>query len=472
MSRVSLEGMRFIPSIHEMLEAEEIKEYQQNRNLSHNLLKENLQEAADHLRQAILHHGYEVCSKEEALHKILTEVKDRLAQNQEKLQKVVNATGTVLHTNLGRARLSSRAARHAMSAATSYSNLEYDLETGNRGSRHTILEELLIKATGAEAAIAVNNNAAAVYFILSAFAKNKEVLVSRGELVEIGGSFRVSSIMEESGAELVEVGTTNKTRASDYLSGLTEETAMAMKVHTSNFAIIGFTESVSSAALKQHLTAYDRDDVIVYDDLGSGSLFPFREEGIGDEPVVKNTLHEGADIISFSGDKLLGGPQAGIIAGKKSLIDQLKKHQLARVLRLDKMTLAALETTLHDFIYHENPAEALPVLRDITATQTHIRNIALKRVKELNLHHLKITVADDISKVGGGTMPLVELPTAVLLVEKQSWSAGQVEEFLRKMPVPVLGRIQRENYHLDMRTVDDSDWEEIISGLKALDEAL
>ena len=247
--------------------------------------------------------------------------------------------------------------------AQNYSNLEYKLQEGERGSRHSHVEALVKEITGAEAAMVVNNNAAAVYLVLRALAENKEVIVSRGQLVEIGGSFRISSIMEESGAKLVEIGTTNKTHLYDYENALHPETAIIMKVHTSNFKVIGFTKSVETEALIG--LTQSSENVIFYEDLGSGALFDFRKHGIGDEPVVREVIEMGADIVTFSGDKLLGGPQAGIIAGKKKIIDWLKKHQLARVVRVDKMTLAALEGTLIDYARGENSIQNIPTIRDL-----------------------------------------------------------------------------------------------------------
>ncbi|SDN31348.1 L-seryl-tRNA(Sec) selenium transferase [Alkalicoccus daliensis] len=464
-------GVRYIPSVHEMMSAEEVIELQARYNVLPKLFKESVKSAAEKIRADALAGRINLHSKEETCKLILEKVEFQLQNSLWNLKPVINATGTVLHTNLGRARLSEKAASHVLSIATGYSNLEYDLASGGRGSRTSIVEELIIKATGAEAALVVNNNAAAVYFILTALAKHKEVLVSRGELVEIGGSFRVSSIMEESGAELVEVGTTNKTRITDYMERISEDTHMIMKVHTSNFALIGFTESVDASVIKKELVEQGKDEIIVYDDLGSGSLYPFHRHGIGDEPEIKKNLFEGRDLISFSGDKLLGGPQAGIIAGKKKYVDALKKHQLARVLRLDKMTLAALEATLFEYIYSENPQEDIPAVRDITVSLSTLQQIAELRCSEISLSTVTVETADDFSKVGGGTMPLAELPTAVLKVIKSGWKVQDTEAFLRKRKVPVIGRVQHDKVLLDMRTVDPDDWLEIKEALEALDRA-
>src|SRR5699024_8558436 len=283
------------------------------------------------------------------------------------LQSVINATGVVLHTNLGRARLSEKAIEHISSTAASYSTLEYDVQTGERGSRHDVVEEHLTALTGAEAAMVVNNNAAAVYLVLKALAFEREVIVSRGELVEIGGSFRISEIMKESQATLVDVGTTNKTHINDYANAITEETALLLKVHKSNFKMIGFTDEVDTEELVPLST---ERNIPIFEDLGSGTLFDFAAHKIGDEPTVQEKVAAGIDLISFSGDKLLGGPQAGIIVGKKEYIDLLKKHQLMRVLRVDKFTLASLEATLK--LYMNDQIEEIPTLRVILMDEAEI----------------------------------------------------------------------------------------------------
>ncbi|WP_053219917.1 L-seryl-tRNA(Sec) selenium transferase, partial [Virgibacillus senegalensis] len=320
---------------------------------------------------------------------------------QDRLRGVINATGTVLHTNLGRARLSKEAIEHVGQVAANYSNLEYDIDAGKRGSRHDIIEDLIVKLTGAEAAMVVNNNAAAVYLVLRALANEKNVIVSRGQLVEIGGSFRVSAIMEESGARLVEVGTTNKTHLYDYEKAVDDETGMVLKVHTSNFQTIGFTETVGTKELAEWKSQYP--GVVFYEDLGSGALYDFQAKGIGNEPLIKEVIKEGADLVSFSGDKLLGGPQAGIIAGKQELIQRLKKHQLARVLRVDKMTFAGLEKTLRAYIAG-TASEQLPTVRDIVKSPEEIRRQAETMIARLadKLPRLAFELLEDTSQIGGG----------------------------------------------------------------------
>ncbi len=369
------------------------------------------------------------------------------------IKRVINATGTILHTNLGRARLSERAVKHVLETALHYSNLEYKLEEGERGSRHSHIEGLLKELTGAEAAMVVNNNAAAVFLILKALANNRQVIVSRGQLVEIGGSFRISSIMEESGAELVEVGTTNKTHLADYERAITEHTAMVLKVHTSNFKVIGFTKTVETEDLA---SLAEERNILFYEDLGSGALFNFEEKGIGDEPVVKEVLQKGADLVSFSGDKLLGGPQAGIIAGKKELINQLKKHQLARVLRVDKMTLAALEGTLIDYLKGDAGMKNIPVIRDLLTSKEELERRTQAFISKLlsSTDLYDATLKESIGQVGGGTMPDVELYTYVAVIKHKKMSADQLARKLRMGFSPgVIVRIHKEEVLIDLRAV-------------------
>jgi L-seryl-tRNA(Ser) seleniumtransferase len=381
------------------------------------------------------------------------------------LKPVINATGTILHTNLGRARLSDNAINHVVEAASHYSNLEYKLQEGVRGSRHSHVEALIKEVTGAEAAMVVNNNAAAVYLILSALAKKQEVIVSRGQLVEIGGSFRISSIMEESGAKLVEVGTTNKTHLHDYEDAITEETAMILKVHTSNFKIMGFTKSVETKELADLCSQHNQ--IIFYEDLGSGALYDFKKHGIGDEPVVGDVLKMGADIVSFSGDKLLGGPQAGIIAGKEGLISRLKKHQLARVVRVDKMTLAALEGTLLDYLKGEKGRNNIPTIRDLLVPINDLQKRTEKFAEKVEeFGSFKAEVITGTSQVGGGTMPEVQLPSFIAAVKHETLNAEHVARKLRTEAIPpIIVRIQKEEVHFDLRTVSEEEEAFILKAL-------
>jgi L-seryl-tRNA(Ser) seleniumtransferase len=463
------EWLRFIPAVHELQNHAQFQTLLNETNMDHPQLTILLKEAIDQIRDSILKEKWNggVPGTNEFINDIFDFLKINLKkQFSYTLESVINATGTILHTNLGRARLSSRAISHVVDIANNYSNLEYLLEKGERGSRHSHVENLIKELTGAEAAMIVNNNASAVYLVLRALAASKEVIVSRGQLVEIGGSFRISSIMEESGAKLVEVGTTNKTHLYDYENAISPETAIIMKVHTSNFKVIGFTKSVETVDLISVSKA--RENIIFYEDLGSGALFDFRKHGIGDEPVVKEVLDMGADLVTFSGDKLLGGPQAGIIAGKKSIIDCLKKHQLARVVRVDKMTLAALEGTLLDYAIGEKGLMNIPTIRDLLQTSNKIETRSLQFLK--NLHQqtesYKSELIEGTSQVGGGTMPEVELQTKIIALKHGSLTAEQISRKLRTESKPaIIGRIQKDKFLIDLRTVSVEDEVNLLEAL-------
>ncbi|MFD2923774.1 L-seryl-tRNA(Sec) selenium transferase [Halobacillus naozhouensis] len=463
--------LRQLPPIHELQKEERFERILANFAITKGQLTKFLQQEMGDLRQRILNNhipngffndGIEVV--------IFQHVEKRVEQwTLDRLTRVINGTGTVLHTNLGRSRLSEKAVRHVADVARNYSNLEYQVEAGKRGSRHDIIEDLLKEVTGAEAAMVVNNNAAAVFLVLSALAKEREVIVSRGQLVEIGGSFRVSSIMEESGAHLVEVGTTNKTHLFDYEKAVSEETAMIMKVHTSNFMTVGFTESVAT----EDLVALKNDrDVVFYEDLGSGSLFDFTAHGIGDEPAVKEVIGSGVDVISFSGDKLLGGPQAGIIAGKKDIVQKLKKHQLARVLRVDKMTFAALEQTLKSYVSEDSVTDELPTVRDVTRAAEDIRRQAEFFSDELQAQtsSYQVDIQESTSQVGGGTMPGVHLPTYIAAIHHAFLSAHELAAKLRAHTPVIVTRIQDERVCVDFRTIAEKEMKELIEGFSTISQ--
>jgi L-seryl-tRNA(Ser) seleniumtransferase len=451
------EMLRSIPAVHELQNHGKFLTLLKDSQLDHLQLTKQLKAVIDQTREAIINGHWSGSIpgtnqfSEDLFQHLEAAVKKQFSYT---LEKVINATGTILHTNLGRARLSENAINHVVETARNYSNLEYKLAEGERGSRHSHVEALLKEITGAEAAMVINNNAAAVYLVLRALANNKQVIVSRGQLVEIGGSFRISSIMEESGATLVEVGTTNKTHLYDYENALTPETAVVMKVHTSNFKVIGFTKSVETVELIELTNRLE--DVIFYEDLGSGALFDFRKHGIGDEPVVREVIEMGADVVTFSGDKLLGGPQAGIIVGKKEIIDRLKKHQLARVVRVDKMTLAALEGTLIDYARGDLALRNIPTLRDILVSINEIDDKCNTFVTKLlqNSNNYQTKIVKDISQVGGGTMPDVELPTMVISLKHHSLTAEQLARKLRTESKPaIIARIQKDEFIIDLRTV-------------------
>jgi L-seryl-tRNA(Ser) seleniumtransferase len=451
------EWLRSIPPVHELQNHHQFITLLEENHLDPTILTKQLKDVIDSIRESIIKDSWPGALP--GTNMFIDDVFHMLARNLKKqysftIEKVINATGTILHTNLGRARLSNQAIDHVIETARNYSNLEYKLIEGERGSRHSHVEALLKEITGAEAAMVVNNNAAAVYLVLRALAANKEVIVSRGQLVEIGGSFRISSIMEESGATLVEVGTTNKTHLFDYERAVTTDTAIIMKVHTSNFKVVGFTKSVETEeliGLTQNI-----DNCLFYEDLGSGALYDFKKHGIGDEPVVKEIIEMGADLVTFSGDKLLGGPQAGIIAGKKAMIDQLKKHQLARVVRVDKMTLAALEGTLIDYVRGEKGMTTIPTIRDILVSVDELAERSRLFVDKLLMvsASYQARIVPGTSQVGGGTMPDVELPTMVIALTHHTLTAEELAKILRTEAKPaIVARIQKNEFLIDLRTV-------------------
>jgi L-seryl-tRNA(Ser) seleniumtransferase len=377
------------------------------------------------------------------------------------LRPVINATGVIIHTNLGRAPLSDEAIATMEAVARGYSNIEFELKTGDRGSRHSHLESLLCRLTGAEAAIAVNNNAGAVLLGLAALASNREVIISRGQLVEIGGGFRVPDVMAESAALLVEVGTTNRTYLTDYATAITANTAALLRVHTSNFRIIGFAESPSLSDLAS--LAHERG-LLLLDDLGSGALLNTTQFGLGKEPTVQESLDAGADLVFFSGDKLLGGPQAGIIAGRRDLVDKLRRHPLARALRLDKMTIAALTATLTHYVKNE-ALEKVPVWRMISLPVAAIERRAARWSKALGE---PARIVDGRSMIGGGSLPEESLPTKLLALGADApIDVVAVARRLRLSSPPVIARIERDLLLLDPRTVDPRQDRLLIAALQA-----
>jgi L-seryl-tRNA(Ser) seleniumtransferase len=365
------------------------------------------------------------------------------------LRPVVNATGVVIHTNLGRAPLAPRALERLAEVAAGYSTLEYDLARGARGSRAVHAEALLTALTGAEAAVVVNNNAAALLLVLGALARGREVLISRGELVEIGGGFRIPDVMTQSGALLREVGTTNRTRLSDYTAALGPATALVLCVHPSNFRIEGFTERPTLAAVA---AAAHEAGVMVVEDLGSGNIDPASPW----EPTVQQSLAAGVDLVAVSGDKMLGGPQAGIVLGKKALVDRLRAHPLMRALRVDKLTYAALEGTLLE--HHAGRAhETVPVLRMLHTPKAAIETRAQALADALSARGWSADVIDGSSAVGGGSAPGVTVPTALVRIAQPGWSAERLEAWLRTLDPPVIARIQDDSVVLDLRTVAPAD---------------
>ncbi|SDK56963.1 L-seryl-tRNA(Sec) selenium transferase [Natronincola ferrireducens] len=394
---------------------------------------------------------------------IVIESKKFMAMN---LRQVINGTGVVLHTNLGRSLLSDEIKDQVWTVASSYSNLELDIATGKRGSRYSHVVDIIKHITGAEEALVVNNNAAAVMLVLSTMAKDREVVVSRGELVEIGGAFRVPDVMEQSGAKLVDVGTTNKTHLWDYEKAIGEDTSALLKVHTSNYKILGFTKEV---ALKDLVALGNKSGIPVIEDLGSGVLVDLQKYGLTYEPTVQESVASGVDIVTFSGDKLLGGPQAGIIVGKKKWIDEMKKNPLTRAFRIDKLTMVALEATLKLYLLDEEKMiSSIPTLKMLTKSLDFLQDEAQKLYDILltNNSNFQLEIKDDFSQVGGGSLPLAKLPTKVITVKPNSMSVSKLEEKLRTYTIPIITRIQDDQIVLDLRTLKEADYHIINEGLR------
>ncbi len=381
------------------------------------------------------------------------------------LKHAVNGTGIVLHTGLGRAPLALSAQKALMDAVKSYSTLQIDQETGKRGDRYAHVEKLLIRITGAEAAMVVNNNAAATLLILNTLAGGKEVLVSRGELVEIGGSFRIPDVLRRSGAELVEVGTTNRTHLKDYTQAITSKTGLILRVHQSNYRIVGFTSLVPIRDLAELARSYG---IPIVDDLGSGALVDLSRWGLTREPTVQESIASGSDVVCFSGDKLLGGPQCGIIVGKKEYVDRMKKNQLTRALRCCKMTYAVLEETLRLYLDDATLPEKLPVLRLLTEPLEDIKKrcqLLSKRLKKITGEKAALEIIPDESEAGSGSLATELLPTWALAISVPGFSAEELAKKLRMASPPIFGRIRADRFLLDSRTIDRSDFVAIESAL-------
>jgi len=372
-----------------------------------------------------------------------------------RLIRVINATGVVVHTNLGRSLLSDDAVQNLLSIASGYSNLEFDLSKGMRGSRYSIVEDILCEITGAEAAMVVNNNAGAVFLSLETLAKDKKVIVSRGELVEIGGSFRIPDVMAKSGGILKEVGTTNRTHVKDYENAIEHDTGLLLKVHKSNYSVVGFTAEVSLETLVALGAKYK---IPVMEDLGSGTFVDFSKYGLLKEPTVQESVKAGVDIVTFSGDKLLGGPQAGIIVGKKDLLMKIKGNPINRALRIDKLTLAALESTLRHYRNIDREIDSIPTLRMLTLSLAHIELKAktlAEMLENITDARLSVDLIDTVSRPGGGALPLLTLPSKGVGVKVQGISANGVEEQMRNHEIPIIGRIEEDLFIMDLRTIPD-----------------
>lgn len=461
--------LRQLPKVDELLDFPEVKEFA--ATYPRVLVVEGVRKVVDDKRGLILALSEKDLEELDlTVNSYLAELEAWLKQQYAlSLKRLINATGVVIHTNLGRSILSKSAIEAVVNAASNYSNLEFDLEKGARGSRHSHIEKILVKITGAEAGMVVNNNASAVFLALSALAAGKEAIVSRGQLVEIGGSFRIPDVMSQSGAIMREVGTTNKTYIRDYRAALTDETALLLKVHTSNFRIVGFTHEPS---LEEMVELGREVGVTVMEDLGSGVLIDLSRYGVEYEPTVQESVRAGVDIITFSGDKLLGGPQAGLVVGKAEYVERMKKHPLARAVRVDKMTLAGIEATLMDYLDMDNVCAINPTLRMITAPAEELKARAKKiaRLLASNLGEtFTVTTEPETSKVGGGSLPLAELPTTVVSITSTKMSANRLEEMLRANEPPVIVRIKEDAVMLDPRTIQEGEEREILEALKRVE---
>ncbi|MGH4118841.1 L-seryl-tRNA(Sec) selenium transferase [Clostridium sp.] len=450
---MNTELLRSLPKIDELLQEESIKKILSGN--SRVLVLDSLRETIEVYRNAILKDEIELLTKQQI---ITSSIKLLNKKSSPKLKKVINATGIVIHTNLGRSLLSKNAIEQVINVSGNYNNLEYDIEKGKRGSRYSHIEDILIKITGAEAAMVVNNNAAAVMLVLDTLCRGKEAIVSRGQLVEIGGSFRVPEVMKFSGAKLVEVGTTNRTHLYDYADNVTENTGVMLKIHTSNFKIMGFTQEVS---IEELVVLGNEKSIPVVEDIGSGVLIDYAKYGLQYEPTVQESIRKGIDVVTFSGDKMLGGPQAGIIVGKQKYIDKMKKNQLTRALRIDKMTLAALEGTLGNYLDEAEAIKNIPTLTMLLCPSAELKKRAQRLKRKLQNKRSKFTFIIDVdySMVGGGSMPTEKMETYVIKVKSDIFTAQQIEERLRMNKVAIIVRINNNEVLMDLRTLFQEDYE-------------
>ena len=435
-----------IPAINKILLLDEIKEL--INTYTEVAVKSAIKQYIEEVKQAILN---EELAEVPSLSKIVGEV-EKIVEKEDKnsLRRVINATGTILHTNLGRSLLSEKIKENIESVAFNYSNLEFDIDNKKRGSRYVHLIDIIKKLTGAEDVLVVNNNAAAVLLTLNTLVKDQEIIVSRGELVEIGGAFRIPEIIKLSGGVPVEVGTTNKTHLKDYENAISEETGALLKVHTSNYKILGFTESVSN----EEISYLARENELVsINDLGSGQFVDFSKFGLPYEPTVKEILDSGIDIVTFSGDKLLGGPQAGIIVGKKKYIEKMKKKQITRALRVDKMNLASLEATLKLYLDEKDALEHIPTLHMISLSKERLFGKADVLKTKLSDLDFDIRIEEDKAEVGGGSYPASYLESVAVKLTHRKLHATEIERKLLEVEIPIITRIKDNSIILDMRTL-------------------
>jgi L-seryl-tRNA(Ser) seleniumtransferase len=459
--------LRQLPSVDRLIA--KANEHSSCAQLPKSVILKAVRETLDKHRKFILTSDGNEKPTAVTVEQLLETIIDLASRLQElNLKRVINATGVVIHTNLGRSCLAPEAIEHVATVAGRYSNLEFDLAAGSRGSRYSIVEELLCELTGAQAAMVVNNNAGAVLLCLDTLAHAKEVVISRGELVEIGGSFRIPDVMSKSGAILKEVGTTNRTHLRDYENAIGPETGLLLKVHTSNYHIQGFTSAVS---LNEMVALGNRLDQPVMEDLGSGNFIDLSAHGLHAEPTVQNSVATGADVITFSGDKLLGGPQAGFIVGKKTFIDRVKQNPLTRALRIDKLTLAAMEATLQLYRDEMLAMRSIPTVRMLTMKKKEVE-VQAKQLKDklenLNQPQLTVGLYDLPSKAGGGSLPLLELPSCCVGIQITDISPNTIERSLRKYKPPIIGRIEKDIFIIDPRTIQKDEPDIIVQAIDAI----
>ena len=463
------EALRRIPAIEQLLSREPFLSMQEH--YSRDLITEALRTVTEEIRRQILNSTEIVEPPDESAYaaRVRAELESLTAPA---LRPLVNATGTITHTNLGRSLLNASVSESLAQAAANYVNLEYDLSTGARGHRDHLTEPLLQRLTGCEASTIVNNNAAAVLLALNTLARGKEVIVSRGELIEIGGAFRIPDVMEASGSILREVGTTNRTHLRDYENAINENTALLLKVHPSNYKVVGF----ASTPTMEELTELGRQHGIpTMEDLGSGSLTDLTRYGLPYEPVVGERISAGVDVVTFSGDKLLGGSQAGIIVGQQDAIEKIRKNPLMRALRVGKLTVAALEATLRLYLNEKELTEKLPMLQRYTRSVTELREVAEKLANHLRQIFgdvIQVTVEESAAQIGSGSLPVDTLPSLAVSLHASQISAEVLAAHFRAQPMPVIGRVQEEQLRLDVRTVFDQELEWIVEAAKRVMEKL
>ncbi|HKA19514.1 MAG TPA: L-seryl-tRNA(Sec) selenium transferase [Blastocatellia bacterium] len=459
--------LRSLPSIERLLERPLGSRL--SAELGRDRVRDLLREITAELRDQLTRAPHSSANFQESLTEEVERMLARRAAEcaQPSLRRVINATGVLIHTNLGRSPLARQAIEAVAEVGANYSNLEYDLSRGERGKRETHCQELLSRLAGSEAAVLVNNNAAAVMLVLNTLAEGGEVIVSRGELIEIGGSFRIPDVMTKSGATLREVGTTNRTRIADYQRAINDRTKLILRVHPSNYRIIGFTERPSVQEIAQLSL---ETGIPSFEDLGSGCLIDLSPYGVKDEPVVAESLKSGISVVSFSGDKMLGGPQAGVIAGSRKIIDQVRANPLMRALRVDKMTYAAFEATLR--LYESNTADLeVPVIRAIALTREEIgrrANLFCESVNQSTNGEFTAKIEEGASVIGGGSAPEVKLPTMLVVLEHSALSSSSIVEGLRSYRIPIIARMERDRVLLDFRTVGQEEEDIILDAIKGI----